>query len=141
MNIEKADKKQIEEMAQIINGSTELDTIAYYRCMNIAKTLYNAGYRKLSEDSVVLSREKYEMLVNQYKNLEIKYSNLCDNYRLCKDANETLKQNIIITRNETAEKILRDLYSEATSNVSETVELTTFQIEQFAKQYGVEIKE
>ena len=42
---------------------------------------------------------------------------------------------------EKLEKILRDLYSEATSNVSETVELTTFQIEQLAKQYGVEIKE
>lgn len=46
---------------------------------------------KLPENSVVLSREEYEMLANQYKNLEIKYSNLCDNYRLCKDANETLK--------------------------------------------------
>ena len=44
-------------------------------------------------------------------------------------------------RKETAEKILRDLYSEATSNVSETVELTTFQIEQLAKQFGLEIKE
>lgn len=97
--------------------------------------------RSYLQDSVVLSMEEYEMLVNQYKNLEIKYSNLCDNYRLCKDANETLKQNIIITRKETTEKILRDLYSEATSNVSETVELTTFQIEQLAKQFGVEIKE
>ena len=97
--------------------------------------------RSYLQDSVVLSREEYEMLINQYKNLEIKYSNLCDNYRLCKDANETLKQNIIIIRNETVEKILRDLYSEATSNVSETVELTTFQIEQLAKQFGVEIKE
>ena len=58
MNIEKADKKQVEEMAQIINGSTELDTIAYYRCMNIAKTLYNADYRKLPEDSIVISREE-----------------------------------------------------------------------------------
>lgn len=62
--------------------------------------------RSYLQDSVVLSREEYEMLVNQYKNLEIKYSDLCDNYRLCKDANETLKQNIIITRNETAKEIL-----------------------------------
>lgn len=62
--------------------------------------------RSYLQDSVVLSREEYEMLVNQYKNLEIKYSDLCDNYRLCKDANETLKQNIIITRKETAKEIL-----------------------------------
>lgn len=55
--------------------------------------------------SVVISREEYEMLVNKYKNLEIKYSNLCDKYRLCKDANETLKQNVITARKETAEAI------------------------------------
>ena len=66
MNIEKADKKQIEEMAQIINGSTELDTVAYYRCMNIAKTIYNAGYQKLPEDSVVLSMKEWECLHTDY---------------------------------------------------------------------------
>lgn len=55
--------------------------------------------------SVVISREEYEMLANKYKNLEIKYSNLFDKYRLCKDANETLKQNVITARKETAEAI------------------------------------
>ena len=57
-------RELVEEMAQIINGSTELDTIAYYRCMKIAKTIYNAGYRKLPEDSVVLSREDYKRLLD-----------------------------------------------------------------------------
>ena len=42
---------------------------------------------------------------------------------------------------EKLEKILKDLYSETTSNVSETVELTTFQIKQLAKQNDVEVKE
>lgn len=55
--------------------------------------------------SVVISREEYEMLANKYKNLEIKYSNLFDKYRLCKDANETLKQNVITARKETAEAL------------------------------------
>ena len=88
-----------------------------------------------SEDSVVLSREKYEMLVNQYKNLEIKYSNLCDNYRLCKDANETLKQNIIITRKEIAEEFLQLAYDRCLEK--------SFikKVEELAKQFGVEIKE
>ena len=127
---------QIEEIENMIDSY--LQGVIDGNELTLAGMIYN---KILPEDSVVLSAEEYEMLVNQYKNLEIKYSNLCDNYRLCKDANETLKQNIIITRNETAEKILRDLYSEATSNVSETVELTTFQIEQLAKQFGVEIKD
>ena len=153
MNIEKADKKQIEEMAQIINGSTELDTVAYYRCMNIAKTIYNAGYQKIPEDSVVLSREEYEMLANQYKNLEIKYSNLSDNYRLCKDANETLKQNIIITRKEIAEELydkvnenicvfqLENKNQEFADGYAQAIADICGRLDQVAKQFGVEIKE
>lgn len=76
----------------------------------IAVALYDVGYRKIDEDSVVLSRKEYEMLVNKYKNLEIKYSNLCDKYRLCKDANETLKQNVITARKEATEAIYNTDY-------------------------------
>lgn len=111
-----------------------------------AEALYNTGYRKLPKDSVVLSREEYEMMANQYKNLEIKYSNLCDNYRLCKDANETLKQNIIITRKEIAEKFVNEtikrkqtLMNPYTDDESECV--STFWIYELAKQFSVEIKE
>lgn len=39
------------------NGYTPLCTY------DISKALYNAGYRKLPEDSVVLSREEHEILV------------------------------------------------------------------------------
>ena len=69
MNYEQRTKnreQQIEEMARIINGSTEIDTVAYYRCMNIAKTIYNAGYQKLPEDSVVLSMKEWECLHTDY---------------------------------------------------------------------------
>lgn len=131
------ERNEIKDIMKLLDRCGSLNPMCK---TEVATVVYGNNYRKIPEDSVVLSREEYEMLVNQYKNLEIKYSNLCDNYRLCKDANETLKQNIIITSKETAEKILRDLYNEATSNVSETVELTTFQIEQLAKQFGVEIK-
>lgn len=44
-------------------------------------------------------------------------------------------------REETAREILQELYDEATSNVSEIVELTTFQIEQLAKKYGIELED
>ena len=44
-------------------------------------------------------------------------------------------------REETAREILQELYYEATSNVSEIVELTTFQIEQLANRYGIELEE
>ncbi len=108
---------------------------------------------KLPENSVVLSGEEYEMLVNQYKNLEIKYSNLCDNYRLCKDANETLKQNIIITRKEIAEEFydkvnenicvfqLENKNQEFTDGYAQAIADICGRLDQVAKQFGVEIKE
>ncbi len=43
-------------------------------------------------------------------------------------------------RQETAREILQELYYEATSNVSEIVKLTTFQIEQLANKYGIELE-
>ena len=118
----------------------------------IAEVLYNAGYRKIDKDSVVLSREDYEMLVNQYKNLEIKYSNLCDNYRLCKDTNETLKQNAIITRKETAERdfsaIIKLLEMKKASitchyGIKESVgaDIAIRAVKELAKRVGIEIKE
>lgn len=109
--------------------------------------------RSYLQDSVVLSKEEYEMLANQYKNLEIKYSNLCDNYRLCKDANETLKQNLIITRKETAEKFydkvnenicvfqLENKNQEFTDGYAQAIADICGRLDQVAKQFGVEIKE
>lgn len=109
--------------------------------------------RSYLQDSVVLSAEEYEMLVNQYKNLEIKYSDLCDNYRLCKDANETLKQNIIITRKEIAEEFydkvnenicvfqLENKNQEFADGYAQAIADICGRLDQVAKQFGVEIKE
>lgn len=96
------------------------------------------------EDSVVLSREEYETLANRYKNLEIKYSHLCDNYRLCKDANETLKQNVIAARKETAEKILILLgkgFDE--TKMTEFKNLPWYKLfcRELKQRYGVEVEE
>lgn len=105
------EKDQIEEMAIGLEEEFALcgtlSSCGTKRCSRcFSKYLYEQGYRKLPEDSVVLTKEEYEMLINQYKNLEIKYSNLSDNYRLCKDANEVLKYNVVTTRKETAKEIL-----------------------------------
>lgn len=86
-------KEQIEELRSNIHyARSKVNGIATSN--DIAEALYDVGYRKVPDDV----RELIDMLAegaNKYKNLEIKYSNLCDKYRLCKDANETLKQNVI----------------------------------------------
>ena len=133
-------QQQIEEIAQIINGSTELDTIAYYRCMNIAKTLYNAGYRKLPEDSVVLSREEWKQIKNS-----LYYSK------------EELEKKLQRERKETTEKILNEVLQEIfyyfdVQSVKElneksllastmTFDVVTDKIFEIATREAVEIKE
>ena len=56
------DKQMIEEMAIMISGSTEMDTMGYYRSVEKAKNIYNAGYRKIPENAVVLTKEEYKTL-------------------------------------------------------------------------------
>lgn len=91
--METSKKEQIEELrSNIYYARSKVNGIA--TSDDIAEALYDVGYRKVPDDV----RELIDMLAegaNKYKNLEIKYSNLCDKYRLCKDANETLKQNVI----------------------------------------------
>ena len=123
-------QQQIEEIAQIINGSTELDTIAYYRCMNIAKTIYNAGYQKIPEDSVVLSREEQEKILTATEK-RIK----------------ELKKQILQARKETAEKyndgvveFIKNIFDIGQIDFKTKIELLK-ENEKILKQFAVEIKE
>lgn len=149
----KDNEKHIEETAKVIGNTWLVDlegntkdvceVLDEVDIKGIARELYEKGYRKLPKDSVVLSREEYEMLANQYKNLEIKYSNLCDNYRLCKDANETLKQNVIITRKETVKEILQEIrgYYPIDKEHCNDSELFILNLcEDIASRYGVEVE-
>ena len=138
-------QEQIEEMISAMAASNNPFVDVPIEIMpKVAEALYNAGYRKLPKDSVVLSREEYEMLANKYKNLEIKYSNLCDNYRLCKDANETLKQNVITTRKKTVKEILQEIrgYYPIDKEHCNDSELFILNLcEDIASRYGVEVEE
>lgn len=54
-------EQQIEEMAKKMQKYYEKNGLLNFKWF--AEALYNAGYRKLPEDSVVLSREEHEILV------------------------------------------------------------------------------
>lgn len=54
---------------------------------------------------------------------------------------EQKKKAVEEARRETAREILRDLYYEATSNITETIELIILQIEELAEKYGVDLGE
>ena len=94
-----------------------------------AEALYNAGYRKIPKDSVVLLREEQEKILTATEK-RIK----------------ELKRQILQARKETAEKILNELldfvngWFEGVENNDFCVELNRIS-KDLAKQYGVEIKE
>lgn len=58
---------------------------------------------KIPEGSVVLSKEEYngyDKLISQYRNLEINYNAMYENYRKYALENETLKQELVILQTE-----------------------------------------
>lgn len=90
----------------------------------IAKDICNAGYQKVAEDEIVIKKSEYENLTKTYAaiNSEAYYCGLS------------------VGREEVAKEILQELYDEAISYVCKVVELTTFQIEQRAKEKGIELE-
>lgn len=163
-----SEEKQIEEIKQIINERCEAEleqvnasssggkVIKTVDTILIAEDIYNAGYQKLPEDSVILPKSQYDMLIalssyegsiEQLKNTVIlpkeEYERLSESYKL-----------IDLIRKETVEKILQiiDFIDKKYQNYAKeelqsgmiakafTVVATEIKIE-IAKQFGVEIKE
>ena len=126
-------ENQIEEMAKVlcINDNFQCNTCpSMEKCFNYshAKKLYNAGYQKLPEDTVVLSREEYEELKQSKKDKQLAYFGWEDALNSLKGLNADLKQ----ISKKTAEKIYKEYLCDILSLKAK---------EEFAKQFGVEIKE
>lgn len=138
--VEQADK-EIEEMAKVIKSANEIDciricdTCKYYdddtKCISFrqAIALYNAGYRKLPEDSVVLSREEYIDLSRNYVGEQVAQAR-----------KETSEQdfNAIIKALETKKASIITHYG-IKESVGADIAIRT--VKELAKQFGVEIKE
>jgi hypothetical protein len=126
--------KQIEEMAKDIrswddcydeNGDINLD-------YTLQEYLYILGYRKLPEDSVVLSREEYEVL--KIKEKEKHWLQTC--MSIWKNAK-------IEGSKETAEKIFNkilDFIHYETFRKGYELKKVESKVQELAKQFGVEIK-
>ena len=120
-------QKQIEEMAKVIcthinpcENCTEYD-FGYCKFLGWCEKLYNAGYRKIPENAVVLTREEYKA---HKKLAEAVYEGgAFDHYdNVIKSANILFKErkNLIEdTRKETAEKFAKEA-----KNIEIKLELT-----------------
>lgn len=113
-------EQQIEEMAKFMHYKAhgkdkdcdnEKCEMCWCSCKNDAEALYNAGYRKIDKDSVVLSREEYEQLKQTIISQSEESTKLCTH----------LTQKIIDTRKETVEKILKDFKLQAREYQNEDI--------------------
>ena len=94
-------EKQIEEMAKDYYGySIDLEE----DCKFVAKEMYDKGHRKISEDTVVLSRKRYDKLRSLYDEVWDAYY---DGENNAKVYYEGIK--IPQVRKETTDKIVRFL--------------------------------
>ena len=126
----KEQEKQIKEMVKEIGNTWLVDlegdtkdvreVLDEVDIKGIARELYDKNYRKLPEDSVVLSREEYEKL---------KYTWITDSDAYKKGCKEM------------AEKIFKMLISELESNqfLSGKRIIMEVDVENLAKQFDVEI--
>ena len=118
---------QIEEMAKKMQKCYEKNGLLNFKWF--AEALYNAGYRKIPKDNVVLSREEQERILTATEK-RIK----------------ELKRQILQARKETAREILTELL-DFVNGWFEGVENNDFGVEfnriskDFAEKYGVKIKE
>ena len=128
-------EKQIEEMAKDYYGySIDLEE----DCKFVAEEMYDKGHRKLTENSVVLSREEYTKNLNTHyymgqREVEEEYKTI----QIPKERKETAEKAFEITK-----KIIDKKYAIETPWTRATLSNIINQIEkEFAKQFDVEIKE
>ena len=111
----KRKKKQVEEMAKDIcsfclkeKGETDCSKDKTSYCFNKrleeATYAFDLGYHKINEYEIIVSKNGYETLLGAYESLAHKYDKIADELRLCKDANETIKQD--------KQKLLKEMYEQ-----------------------------
>ena len=134
------EKKQIEEMVHDMcifydNGKCGNEFICEKPCAtwNKAERLHNAGYRKIPENAVVLTREEYGDMFT-FKTvgnggIHCGFYNILDTVRK-------------VERKETAREIANEVKLAFYREFDELIpSIMADKIDEIAKQYGVEMKE
>lgn len=112
---------------------TEYD-FGYCKFLGWCEKLYNAGYRKIPEDAVVLTREEYEKLKNESidkffneddKFFKAEFADMKD--KCVRRINKDYAKKV---RKETAEKLLDEIDYESNGQTKSITDL-------FRKKYGV----
>lgn len=126
-------KEQIEEMAKIVD---EMYNVYTTTADDIAEGIYNAGYRKIPENAVVLTKEEYIDLSRNYVTEQIE--------QVRKETAKEIFQKVVnICRKEedfqdgTVNTQLEPLYF----GIMNGCAFIRGEVKELAEQYGVEVEE
>ena len=149
-------EKQIEEMAKEImkpqdckgyednrgcyfsngKGCDKCKIERHENAQIMADHLYNAGYRKLPEDSVVLSKGAYESLSSKAK------ANVVNAVEIRKETAEKILKDIWDNKFETTITIRHNCSKEDVENIGKAFIISIRnKLIELAKQFGVEVEE
>lgn len=119
------DKEMIEEMAEIIYENRPNKDIWIEDATEIAKVLLSAGYRKVPEGSVVLTKEEHMQMIKD-----------------CIESNKITSQTYYERGSkETAKEILEKLVGHTFEDDGWTWTVSKEDIQWLANKYGVEVEE
>lgn len=142
-------EQQIEEIKQVLIKTCkrcrpfEED----YMQSKYAESLYNAGYRKIPEDAVVLTKVEYESLRQSLTQTTVRECELADRARALLHECDILKIDLEKARKDTAKAILNVLYFNLQNSVKGHIAKSNVyynvmdRIQEIAKNYGVEAEE
>ena len=145
-----ATNKEIEEMMKTICPGYYVGCIInccssiMCRIKEDVNKLYNASYRKIPENAVVLTREEHENLCLNMQETEKQARTINDMNGQLIIENQTLKQAHKKTAREILSEIMRTtLYSDLKENGGKIIGHLVLpqEIEKLAKQYGVDLGE
>ena len=146
-------QEQIEEMGKVMPEKIKdpLDNSRYIIFgkslrREIARIYYNAGYRKVSADTLILTENQLKKIIEEeYKKaLKSKVVLTTEDYQdLVVKSMDNFSSAMVKARKETAEKIFKMLISKLDSNqfLSGKRIIMEVDVENLAKQFDVEIKE
>ena len=132
-------EEQIKEMVSIMAASNNPFIDVPIEIMpQVAKALYNAGYRKIPEDSVVLSREEWKQIKNS-----LYYSKEELEKKLQRERKETAKESYskMYDFAYRTKSYYTDALNDIIAKIDETFNDFGIELESLLRKYYVEVEE
>lgn len=148
-------EEMIKEMARVLSTVKPCDALAVSECIkrkceyphfdgvtciaeHKAEALYNAGYRKIADDEIVVKKSEYEALKKATPIIKVDIRE-----QFLKECEYEMRELEKKAKHETAREILQEIKQKYGRSCSEYypeyIELTGWELNKIANKYGIEL--